>query len=41
MAISFDKAMGIHPEALNFRVQRSKIIASNLKKLTLVCSFFS
>ena len=30
MAISFDKAMGIHPEALNFRVQRSKIIASNL-----------
>lgn len=30
MAISFDQALGIHPEALNYRVQRTKIIASNL-----------
>ncbi|PJC86411.1 flagellar basal body rod protein FlgB [Vibrio sp. HA2012] len=30
MAISFDNALGVHPDALNFRVQRTKIIASNL-----------
>lgn len=30
MAINFDKALGIHPYALQARVQRSEIIASNL-----------
>lgn len=30
MAISFDNALGIHPDVLNFRVQRTKVIASNL-----------
>jgi flagellar basal-body rod protein FlgB len=30
MAISFDSALGVHPEALNFRVQRTKVLASNL-----------
>ena len=30
MAITFDDALGIHPEALNFRVQRTKVLASNL-----------
>ncbi|PWI33001.1 flagellar basal body rod protein FlgB [Vibrio albus] len=30
MAISFDNALGVHPDALNFRVQRTRIIASNL-----------
>ncbi|MDX1301100.1 flagellar basal body rod protein FlgB [Photobacterium sp.] len=30
MAISFDNALGVHPEALNFRVQRTKVLASNL-----------
>ncbi|NLS13736.1 flagellar basal body rod protein FlgB [Vibrio sp. SM6] len=30
MAITFDDALGIHPDALNFRVQRTKVLASNL-----------
>ncbi len=30
MAISFDNALGIHPSALNVRVQRAEIIANNL-----------
>ena len=30
MAINFDKALGIHPFALQARVQRSEILASNL-----------
>lgn len=30
MAISFESALGVHPEALNFRVQRTKVLASNL-----------
>ncbi|WP_114786869.1 flagellar basal body rod protein FlgB [Vibrio tetraodonis] len=30
MAISFDNALGVHPDALNFRVQRTKVLASNL-----------
>ncbi|AXY02650.1 MULTISPECIES: flagellar basal body rod protein FlgB [Vibrio] len=30
MAISFENALGVHPEALNFRVQRTKVLASNL-----------
>ncbi|WP_440875230.1 flagellar basal body rod protein FlgB [Thalassotalea sp. PLHSN55] len=30
MAINFDKALGIHPYALQARVQRSEILASNL-----------
>ncbi len=30
MAISFDSALGVHPQALNFRVQRTKVLASNL-----------
>ncbi|MBV1841764.1 flagellar basal body rod protein FlgB [Photobacterium ganghwense] len=30
MAISFDSALGVHPDALNFRVQRTKVLASNL-----------
>ncbi len=30
MAISFETALGVHPEALNFRVQRTKVLASNL-----------
>lgn len=30
MAITFDDALGVHPEALNFRVQRTKVLASNL-----------
>lgn len=30
MGISFEKALGIHPEALNFRVERSRVLASNL-----------
>ncbi|EKO3628123.1 flagellar basal body rod protein FlgB [Vibrio metschnikovii] len=30
MAISFDSALGIHTETLNFRVQRTKVLASNL-----------
>lgn len=30
MAINFDNALGIHPYALQARVQRSEILASNL-----------
>ncbi|MEJ2765294.1 flagellar basal body rod protein FlgB [Photobacterium sp. MCCC 1A19761] len=30
MAISFDNALGVHPDALNFRVERTKVLASNL-----------
>ncbi|MGC9421834.1 MULTISPECIES: flagellar basal body rod protein FlgB [Vibrio] len=30
MAISFDSALGVHTDALNFRVQRTKVLASNL-----------
>ncbi|PKF51202.1 flagellar basal body rod protein FlgB [Enterovibrio nigricans] len=30
MAITFDDALGVHPDALNFRVQRTKVLASNL-----------
>ncbi|KDM92223.1 flagellar basal body rod protein FlgB [Photobacterium galatheae] len=30
MAISFENALGVHPDALHFRVQRSKVLASNL-----------
>lgn len=30
MAINFDKALGVHPYALQARVQRSEILASNL-----------
>lgn len=30
MAITFENALGVHPEALNFRVQRTKVLASNL-----------
>lgn len=30
MAISFENALGVHPDALNFRVQRTKVLASNL-----------
>jgi len=30
MAISFDKALGIHPQALLLREQRSEILAANL-----------
>ncbi len=30
MGISFDQALGVHPDALNFRVQRTKVLASNL-----------
>lgn len=30
MGISFEKALGIHPEALDFRVERSRVLASNL-----------
>ncbi|WP_440888916.1 flagellar basal body rod protein FlgB [Vibrio sp. WZ-1] len=30
MAITFDSALGVHPDALNFRVQRTKVLASNL-----------
>ena len=30
MAITFDKALGIHPDALGVRVQRAEIIANNL-----------
>ncbi|MDW2288395.1 flagellar basal body rod protein FlgB, partial [Vibrio sp. 1562] len=27
MAITFENALGVHPEALNFRVQRTKVLA--------------
>lgn len=30
MAISFDSALGVHPQALDFRVQRTKVLATNL-----------
>lgn len=30
MAINFENALGVHPDALNFRVQRTKVLASNL-----------
>ena len=30
MAISFENALGVHPDAVNFRVQRTKVLASNL-----------
>ncbi|MGP8305871.1 flagellar basal body rod protein FlgB [Vibrio sp. YIC-376] len=30
MAINFENALGVHPESLNFRVQRTKVLASNL-----------
>ncbi|WP_165312867.1 flagellar basal body rod protein FlgB [Vibrio ziniensis] len=30
MAISFETALGVHPEALNFRVERTKVLAGNL-----------
>ncbi|WP_325893202.1 flagellar basal body rod protein FlgB [Grimontia sp. NTOU-MAR1] len=30
MAITFEQALGVHPDALNFRVQRTKVLASNL-----------
>ncbi len=30
MAINFENALGIHPDSLNFRVQRTKVLASNL-----------
>lgn len=30
MGISFDKALGIHEQALNFRVKRAEILANNL-----------
>ncbi|MBF7144599.1 MULTISPECIES: flagellar basal body rod protein FlgB [Pseudomonas] len=30
MGISFDKALGIHEQALNFRAQRAEVLANNL-----------
>ncbi|GIU41491.1 flagellar basal body rod protein FlgB [Shewanella algidipiscicola] len=30
MAINLDTALGIHPQTLNFRVERSKVLAGNL-----------
>ncbi|WP_211827079.1 flagellar basal body rod protein FlgB [Kistimonas asteriae] len=30
MGISFDKGLGVHPQALQFRIQRSTVLASNL-----------
>jgi len=30
MAISFDKALGIHEKALNFRAQRAEVLANNI-----------
>ncbi|MFT3857266.1 MAG: flagellar basal body rod protein FlgB [Aquabacterium sp.] len=30
MGIHFDKAMGIHPEALQLRAERTRILASNI-----------
>ncbi|MGL6072162.1 flagellar basal body rod protein FlgB [Craterilacuibacter sp.] len=30
MGMSFDKALGIHPEALKLRAERTRILASNL-----------
>lgn len=33
MAISFDKALGIHDDALRFRSQRASVLANNLANL--------
>ncbi len=33
MAISFDRALGIHDDALSFRSQRSSVLANNLANL--------
>ncbi|SHN00075.1 flagellar basal-body rod protein FlgB [Pseudomonas asturiensis] len=30
MSISFDKALGIHEKALNFRAQRAEVLANNI-----------
>lgn len=30
MSISFDKALGIHENALNFRAQRAEVLANNI-----------
>ena len=30
MGISFDKALGIHEQALNFRAQRAEVLANNI-----------
>jgi len=30
MSISFDKALGIHQQALNFRAQRAEVLANNI-----------
>ena len=30
MTAMLDKALGVHPQLLNFRVERSKVLASNL-----------
>lgn len=30
MGFSFDKALGLHPEALKLRAERTKVLASNL-----------
>ncbi len=30
MAISFEQALGVHPDTLNYRVQRTKVLATNL-----------
>lgn len=30
MAISFEQALGVHPQALDFRAQRTKVLANNL-----------
>ncbi len=30
MGIQFDKAMGIHPEALKLRAERTRVLASNI-----------
>lgn len=30
MSISFDKALGIHEQALNFRAQRAEVLANNI-----------
>lgn len=30
MSISFDKALGIHEQALSFRAQRAEVLANNI-----------
>ncbi len=30
MSISFDKALGIHEQALGFRAQRAEVLANNI-----------